>query len=152
MRAYKICSKCNTKKLANLANFRPNPKMKLGLTSWCRECKKALDRIYSRKYRKAHPEWKKLDNKRNAGLISEYLKKRRKEYPEKIKAVALVNYAVRQGVLKRKGCKICRAKIVHAHHPNYSKPLEVIWLCPKHHKALHFGLLIDKQKNKILVK
>jgi hypothetical protein len=25
-----------------------------------------------------------------------------------------------------------------AHHPNYSKPLEVIWLCQSHHTDLHF--------------
>jgi len=26
------------------------------------------------------------------------------------------------------------------HHPDYSKPLEVIWLCPPHHKMLHKSL------------
>jgi hypothetical protein len=149
MRTYKICPKCNKKKLANLKNFKPNPKMKLGLTSWCRDCKRAVDRIYSRKYRKEHPEWKKMDNKRNAHLIKAYLKKNKQDFPERYKARRLLNYAVRTGVIKKQSCKVCKAKITHAHHPDYSKPLEVIWLCPSHHKAIHFGLLTEKENKKI---
>ena len=26
---------------------------------------------------------------------------------------------------------------IERHHPDYSKPLEVIWLCRDHHRALH---------------
>jgi hypothetical protein len=26
---------------------------------------------------------------------------------------------------------------VQAHHEDYSRPLDVVWLCPTHHKARH---------------
>lgn len=33
-------------------------------------------------------------------------------------------------------CERCGAK-AHAHHEDYDKPLEVVWLCPIHHKQRH---------------
>lgn len=33
-------------------------------------------------------------------------------------------------------CIHCGAK-AHAHHENYDKPLDVVWLCPLHHKQRH---------------
>ena len=48
-----------------------------------------------------------------------------------------VTRAVQNGSLERQACQTCGNKKAHAHHPNYSKPLEVVWLCPLHHKAAH---------------
>lgn len=31
----------------------------------------------------------------------------------------------------------CECTEVEAHHPDYSRPLDVVWLCDKHHKATH---------------
>ena len=45
--------------------------------------------------------------------------------------------AIRSGVVIRQRCEVCNVKKVHAHHSDYSKPLDVKWLCPKHHMALH---------------
>jgi len=46
--------------------------------------------------------------------------------------------AVKKGVLKRGVCKECGSdKYVHAHHEDYSKPLDVIWLCALHHVKIH---------------
>ena len=55
------------------------------------------------------------------------------------KAHALVGYAVRIGILKRPHrCSRCGAKCKpHGHHPDYSRPLAVIWLCFCCHKAEH---------------
>jgi len=44
---------------------------------------------------------------------------------------------MRAGQLKRQPCIICGAEQVDAHHVDYLKPLEVVWLCRKHHLALH---------------
>lgn len=33
-------------------------------------------------------------------------------------------------------CVKCGAR-AHGHHENYDKPLEVVWLCPQHHKDRH---------------
>jgi hypothetical protein len=46
-------------------------------------------------------------------------------FPERLRARQLVRYAVRKGELKKEPCILCTSKKVVAHHPNYSKPLEV---------------------------
>jgi hypothetical protein len=56
--------------------------------------------------------------------------------PIKYKATNAVNNAVRDGRLLRQDCIRCGAK-AQAHHEDYEKPLEVTWLCPKHHKERH---------------
>lgn len=38
--------------------------------------------------------------------------------------------------LERQPCEICGAK-AEAHHEDYNKPLEVRWLCFKHHREWH---------------
>lgn len=43
---------------------------------------------------------------------------------------------LRRGKLKQEPCKVCGQK-AEKHHPDYSKPLEVEWLCRRHHLALH---------------
>lgn len=47
--------------------------------------------------------------------------------------------AIKEGILIKKPCCICGKKRVQAHHNNYNKPLEVVWLCPSHHKILHLS-------------
>ena len=57
--------------------------------------------------------------------------------PEKRKAHHAVNNAVRDGRLVKLPCEKCGStKRVHGHHDDYSKPLEVRWLCPLHHGEL----------------
>lgn len=60
----------------------------------------------------------------------------KKKYPDKIKAHQKVYRAVRSGKLKRSPCEICGAK-AQGHHEDYSKPLEVKWLCTLHHAERH---------------
>lgn len=57
--------------------------------------------------------------------------------PEKKRATVTVNNAVRDGRLFKQPCEICGEQKVEAHHDDYSKPLEVRWLCIKHHKEHH---------------
>jgi len=58
--------------------------------------------------------------------------------PEKVLAHRLVRRAVLSGGLRKLPCEKCGAiERIHAHHEDYSKPLEVVWLCQichiKHH-------------------
>jgi len=48
--------------------------------------------------------------------------------------------AFKDGRLKRGPWAICGAMPTHAHHADYSKPLEVVFLCPHHHTQLHHRL------------
>ncbi len=38
-------------------------------------------------------------------------------------------------------CQACGSKVyIHAHHPDYSKPLQILWVCASCHKKLHLCL------------
>ena len=54
----------------------------------------------------------------------------------KYKARYMVRNAVRLGQLIKKSYEICGAIEVESHHDDYSKPLEVRWLCHQHHCEL----------------
>jgi DNA-binding PadR family transcriptional regulator len=61
----------------------------------------------------------------------------RKRNPIKKAASTAVNNAVRDGRLTRQPCEICGKDKAHAHHDDYSKPLDVRWLCTTHHMEWH---------------
>ena len=93
----------------------------------CHEC----NRNRARNYRK------------NSEYSKKYLKlKNRDNYrknKDKVLARASVGKAIKNGqIIKPKNCSKC-AKCVklHAHHEDYSKPLEVIWLCVPCHHSVH---------------
>ena len=48
-----------------------------------------------------------------------------------------VTRAIAKGVLIRQPCERCGKEKTDAHHPDYSKPLEVVWLCRSCHKKEH---------------
>ncbi len=56
--------------------------------------------------------------------------------PEKRRAHYTVSNAIRDGRMRRAPCEVCGAK-AQAHHHDYSKPLEVRWLCAAHHAEEH---------------
>ena len=41
------------------------------------------------------------------------------------------------GKIIKQPCSVCGKIKSEAHHPDYSKPLEVIWFCRSHHKLHH---------------
>lgn len=47
------------------------------------------------------------------------------------------NTYLKRGKLEKKSCEICGDPNVEMHHNDYSKPLEVRWLCRKHHMDNH---------------
>jgi hypothetical protein len=54
-----------------------------------------------------------------------------------VKARNIVRQRIADGRLQRLPCEVCNDPKSHAHHEDYSKPLDVKWLCPKHHSELH---------------
>jgi len=53
--------------------------------------------------------------------------------PEKRKAQQIVFVAKRNKTLIPQPCEVCGCEKSEAHHEDYSKPLEINWLCKKHH-------------------
>ena len=45
--------------------------------------------------------------------------------------------AIVAGRLVRQPCEVCRAAKTDAHHPDYMKPLNVVWLCRPCHRIRH---------------
>lgn len=67
-----------------------------------------------------------------------YSKDWREKNREKYRAYYTLKNAIRSGSVKKRLCSVCGTKErVDGHHEDYSKPLEVIWLCPTHHKERH---------------
>lgn len=61
------------------------------------------------------------------------------KHPERRRANTMLDNAVRDGrVIPWPVCAVpeCCGK-PQGHHPDYSRPLDVVWLCDKHHKAAH---------------
>lgn len=81
--------------------------------NWCFLCHAA----YMREWRKSHP------------LNAE----------QRLKDIcrAYANVYEGRGALVPQPCEVCGTKDVEKHHPDYSKPLEVKWLCRDHHLELH---------------
>lgn len=55
----------------------------------------------------------------------------------KVRARKKVEQAIMAGKLKKLPCEKC-GKNAEAHHPDYSKPLVVQWLCKEHHVLEHW--------------
>lgn len=67
---------------------------------------------------------------------------RRKEWlervgPEVLSAHKKTEWAIASGKLVRQPCEKCGATKVDAHHDDYSRPLDVRWLCRSHHLEHH---------------
>ena len=57
--------------------------------------------------------------------------------PEKYKAHQKVQRALKKGDLKKQNCCVCGDEKSQAHHEDYLRPLDVIWLCSLHHHSIH---------------
>ena len=51
---------------------------------------------------------------------------------------AKIRSMLKQGTLEKQPCEICNKidKVV-AHHEDYSNPINIRWLCHRHHVAIH---------------
>ena len=99
----KVCPKCETEK--SRSEFYKNRSRSDGLQGICKDC------------------------------CREYDRKRWLLYPEKTKARVAVHYALKTGRLTRPDhCESClKKRFAESHHEDYSKKLDVEWLCKKCH-------------------
>ncbi|MCC5968382.1 MAG: hypothetical protein JJU15_00360 [Pararhodobacter sp.] len=62
----------------------------------------------------------------------------RKRNPKKHWAHRATRSAIRSGLLSPAPCEVCGDPKSEAHHPDYDRPLFVVWLCRAHHRAVHY--------------
>lgn len=156
---FKRCFKCL--KSLPLDAFYKHSAMSDGRLNKCKECTKSdarqnrLDKAeYYRQYdrmRASQPHRvaaRKEYMQTEAGKLAHAraLKKQKAVRQKEAKARYAVSNAVRDGKLERTPCMVCGAEKVEGHHPDYDRPLDVVWLCNKHHRAAHALVANDDGK------
>lgn len=63
--------------------------------------------------------------------------RQRQRDKDKVAARAKLNNDIQNGKMKRGSCTVCMYYPAEAHHVDYSKPQEVVWLCLEHHRYVH---------------
>lgn len=99
---------------------------------YCSKCKKELEpnRVGNKRYcLSCSNNWMKENRKKHSELSEE----------QKLKANcrSYLNQYVKRGKIIKQPCEVCGDLNVQAHHEDYTKPLEVNWLCVKHHIEKH---------------
>ncbi len=56
----------------------------------------------------------------------------------KAQCYRLLGHALKIGFMEKEACEDCGDENTEAHHPDYTKPLEVVWLCSLHHHKRHY--------------
>jgi len=133
----KVCFKCG--RLMAMEDFYKHKQMADGRLNKCKECtKKDVHENYKEK-REYYAKYERMrfQNPLRKEKVFVYMQRRRANNPEKYKSRCSVRNAIRDGRLKKKPCEVCGCVDVEAHHPDYSKPLDVVWLCRKHHLEEH---------------
>jgi hypothetical protein len=140
----KTCIKCKDPK--PLEDFYTHPQTSDGRLGKCKQCCKDDAKIrHIDKYAEIR-EYDRLRNKlphnvarrkkyaeENPEVVRAIRKRWEEKNPEKAKAAQTLTNAVRDKMISKKPCEVCGNEKVEAHHDDYTKPLEVRWLCKKHH-------------------
>ena len=89
---------------------------------------------YKTNFNNNHPNYIKNWIKNNVEKASIIFRRYREKNKHRIKAQKIANKAhpIKQ-ICSVIGCN----ELGERHHSNYDEPLEIIWLCRKHHKELH---------------
>ena len=146
----KLCRKC--KEIKPIYEFYHHPETMDGYEGKCKECHAsnvALRRAERMKVPELRERELSLHRKRNLRYKLPQRKysalvQWREKNKHKVAAHSQVYYK-----LDRKPCEVCGKK-AHAHHEDYSKPLEVTWLCHKHHRERHIQLRQLKEYGRLI--
>lgn len=140
----KRCNKCRDVK--PIGDFHVNRRNKDLRSNTCKECAKERSRAWRSKNPGRQNELKRRWASRHRADIalrnasSQYADKRsqyNKLNPEKRAAHFAVRNAVLRGEIKQAPCMVCGDVRSEAHHEDYTKPLDVQWLCRLHHRQRH---------------
>ena len=143
--AAKACVRCGEAKPTS--EFVRDRSKADGLRTVCKECTRIYQRKWeseSRKKRDGAKRWKihRRDQLRHPARVREAQNRHRARHPEKARARRALASAVRRGEIQKPTvCPRCGSAVqtqhMHGHHRDYSKPLDVEWLCRKCHLAEH---------------
>ena len=124
------CSRCGVMPSPSGDNFHKDRARGSGFASYCIECTRIRN-----------AQWGKNNHKKRRETASEWRRRNPSYRHQYLKSHSVLNGSIAAGKLSRGPCVICGTSKTEGHHPDYGKPLNVIWLCKKHHTELHQGKL-----------
>lgn len=149
MAGFKTCFKCNAVK--PLKEFYKHSQMADGHLNKCKSCAKADATTRRNLKLDVVREYDRLRAKNRNWIraASEVAKAWRAQDKQRAAAQSAVVKAIKSGLLERKPCERCGNEKTVAHHEDYDKKLEVVWLCFPCNKARHADLrrLLAKVKD-----
>lgn len=93
-----------------------------------------MPKEYFREYEKRRPKTSEYLQRK---ADKERMRRENPDHKQRVIARMQTRNAIRKGILVRMPCEICGLSKVDAHHDDYSKPLDVRWLCREHHAEFH---------------
>lgn len=135
---WKTCFKCDEHK--PIDQFYRHAMMADGHLNKCKDCT-CMD---VRKHRLDNPERVRAYDRERAKLPHRVEKRKasyQKEWdnhPDRMRARNTLSNAVRDGKVEKRPCAFCGETVgLEAHHHDYTKPLDVTWLCRPCHRRFH---------------
>ena len=129
----KVCFKCEAEK--PLSEFYKHPQMADGYLGKCKECAKEDVRARRLANHEYYLDYDRTRSKARSRIDG--IKVSQKRYPVKQRARFKLHNAITRGKMEKRPCEVCGAERVDAHHEDYARPLDVRWLCRRHHMELH---------------
>lgn len=133
----KECFKC--KAIKPLTEFYKHAEMLDGHVNKCKECNKKDVTENRNKKIDYYREYDKVRAKRpdRIKLALEINSRWRAEDKRRSQCHNAVAKAIKNGKLFPQNCERCGCEKTVAHHKDYNKPLDVMWLCQPCHKQRH---------------
>lgn len=142
----KCCKTCGETK--PLSEYYDHPKARDGHLNECKACVRERSRRNTQRllmdaaWVEKELERQRIKQRKKKPPVDpvakrEAMKRYSEKHPEKKIAHQIAGNAIRDGRLKRQPCFVCGDENSQAHHEDYSKPLDVIWYCTKHHAERH---------------
>lgn len=122
----RVCSVCEKEVLVSQL-AKKTPRGKHYKRSWCKSCE----------YKKRSASRKRNPERRARDAAKNLLRNKRPERRLKVLARAAVMNALRSGKLIKQACEVCGCSQTEGHHDDYTKPIDVRWLCQEHHRMAH---------------
>ena len=137
-----ICTKCHKDK-PNTSFLPRTDKGVTRLRRQCQDCGIRAERLRSTEPWRimARIEWNKTEACKTYQRI--WGAKYYQQHKVEVAAKTAVRKAIAAGTIKKPtSCKLCkRESKLYGHHTDYTKVLDVLWLCASCHRRIHIGTL-----------
>lgn len=144
----KTCPECLLVKPTS--EFYNHPAAADKLSTYCKDCTKIKVRANRELRKDYYRAYDRLRGSRNTSgsYNTESKKEWRLRNADKVRAQGQCIRAVKAGkIVRPTTCSVCgKVCTPHGHHHDYTKPLDVLWVCSKCHSAIHRKYSIEEDR------